>query len=101
DLAAEDKERYGDNEVGLGCLLARNLVKADAGTRYIHIKHAGWDHHKNIFNHEVKSNHYGHCNDLDRALANLITDLEATPSPRDPAKTLLDETIISVPTEFG
>jgi hypothetical protein len=101
DLAAEDKERYGDNEVGLGCLLARNMVKADAGTRYIHIKHAGWDHHKNIFNHEVGSNHYKHCNDLDRALAQLIRDLDSTPSPRDPAKTLFDETVIAVPTEFG
>jgi Protein of unknown function (DUF1501) len=101
ELAADDKERYGDNDVGLGCLLARNMVKADAGTRYIHIRHSGWDHHKNIFNHEVGSNHYEHCNKLDKALANLIQDLAATPSPRDPAKTLLDETIVAVPTEFG
>ena len=100
-LSDEDKARYGDNDVGLGCLLARNLVQADAGTRYIHIKHGGWDHHKRIWDHEADSNHYKHCNALDQAVANLITDLEATPSPRDPAKTLLDETIVAVPTEFG
>lgn len=100
-LADEDKQRYGDNSVGLGCLLARNLVEADAGTRYIHIKHGGWDHHKRIFTHDASSNHYKHCNALDAAVANLIRDLEATPSPRHPHKTLLDETIIAVPTEFG
>lgn len=97
----EDKARYGDNEVGRGCLLARNLVLADAGTRYVHVKHSGWDHHKRIYDHSAGSNHYNHCNDLDRALANLILDLESTPSPRDPARTLLDETIVVVPTEFG
>ena len=100
-LADEEKERYGDNSVGLGCLLARNLVQADAGTRYIHVKHGGWGHHKRIFTHSAGSNHYKHCNALDRALANLMRDLEATPSPRDPSKTLLDETVIAVPTEFG
>ena len=102
-LAMEDadKERYGDNDVGRGCLLARNLVKADAGTRYVHVKHGGWDHHKRIYDHAASSNHYKHCNDLDRALSSLIRDLESTPSPRDTSKTLLDETIIAVPTEFG
>ena len=96
-----DTKRYGDNNVGRGCLLARNLVLADAGTRYVHVKHPGWDHHKRIYDHSAGSNHYKHCNDLDRALANLLRDLESTPSPRDPSKTLLDETIVVVPTEFG
>jgi hypothetical protein len=100
-MSDEEKARYGDNEVGLGCLLARNLIRADAGTRYVHIKHGGWDHHKNIFSHEAGSNHYKHCNGLDQALASLLRDLQATPSPRDPGKTLLDETIVAVPTEFG
>jgi hypothetical protein len=101
DNTAEEKQRYGENRVGLGCLLARNLVKADAGTRFIHIKHSGWDHHEDIFDHAAKSNHYWLCNELDRALANLISDLEGTPSPRDASKNLLDETLVVVPTEFG
>ena len=102
-LALDDaeKERYGDNSVGRGCLMARNLVVADAGTRYVHVKHAGWDHHKRIYDHEARSNHYKHCNDLDRALSSLLTDLESTPSPRDRSRTMLDETIVVVPTEFG
>ncbi len=99
--AEEDKKRYGDNDAGLGCLMARNLIQADAGTRYVHVKHGGWDHHKNIYDHARSSNHYIHCNDLDRALANLLRDLAATPSKYTPGKTLLDETLVVVPTEFG
>jgi hypothetical protein len=101
DMPKEEKARYGDNEVGLGCLLARNLIQADAGTRYIHITHPDWDHHRDIFNHAKKSNHYVRCNEFDRALANLLRDLAATPSPRHPGKTLLDETLVVVATEFG
>src|SRR5213082_235468 len=56
-MSAEDRTRYGDNEVGLGCLLARNLIMADAGTRYIHVVHPDWDHHKAIFTPSAKSNH--------------------------------------------
>lgn len=100
-LAKEERERYGENEVGLGCLLARNLVMADAGTRYVHITHPDWDHHKNIFDHSVKSNHYIRCNEFDKAMANLLRDLAAAPSPRDKSKTLLDETIVVMATEFG
>lgn len=100
-LTPEDRARYGDNEVGLGCLLARNLIAADAGTRYVHIVHPDWDHHKNIFNHATKSNHYVRCNEVDGALANLIRDLRAAASPRDKSKSLLDETLIAVVSEFG
>jgi hypothetical protein len=100
-MSKEERERYGDNEVGLGCLLARNLVMADAGTRYVHIVHPDWDHHKNIFDHSVKSNHYIRCNEFDCGMANLLRDLGAAPSPREAGKTLLDETLVVMATEFG
>jgi hypothetical protein len=100
-MSDADRERYGDNEVGLGCLLARNLVMADAGTRYIHIVHPDWDHHGNIFTHTAKSNHYIRCNEFDRAMANLLRDLSGAASPRVPGKTLLDETLVVMATEFG
>jgi hypothetical protein len=100
-MTTEERARSGENEVGLGCLLARNLVMADAGTRYIHITHPDWDHHKNIFNHASKSNHYIRCNEFDRAMANLLRDLSATASPREKGKTLLDETMVVMITEFG
>ncbi len=97
----EERKRYGENEAGLGCLMARNLVRADAGTRYIHIRHSGWDHHKKIFDHKAASNHYKHCNDLDRGIANLLTDLSSAPSPSGGGRTLLDDTLVVVATEFG
>jgi hypothetical protein len=100
-MSPEERQRYGDNEVGLGSLLARNLVMADAGTRYIHVVHPDWDHHKNIFDHASKSNHYIRCNEFDRAMANLLRDLSAAPSPREQGKTLLDETLVVMATEFG
>jgi hypothetical protein len=98
-MTAEEKTRYGDNEVGLACLFARNLVQADAGTRYIHIVHPDWDHHKAIFDHNAKSNHYIRCNEFDRGMANLLRDLSAAASPR--GGTLLDETLVVMATEFG
>jgi hypothetical protein len=100
-MSKEEIARYGDNSVGLGCLFARNAVKADAGTRYIHITHPDWDHHRNIYNHASKSNHYIRCNEFDRAMASLLRDLAAEPSPRQPGKTLLDETMVVMATEFG
>ncbi|MEO7650045.1 MAG: DUF1501 domain-containing protein [Bryobacteraceae bacterium] len=100
-VTAEERARYGDNEVGLGCLLARNMVRADAGTRYVHVVHADWDHHKSIFDHSSKSNHYIRCNEMDRAVANLLRDLGSSPSPREAGKTLLDETLVAVVSEFG
>jgi len=100
-LTPEEKKRYGDNEAGLGCLLARNLIQADAGTRYVHIVHPDWDHHKKIFDHTAKTNHYIRCNELDRALTNLVRDLSQMKSPRDKNKSLLDETLVAVVSEFG
>jgi len=100
-MSKEEIARYGDNSVGLGCIFARNAVKADAGTRYIHITHPDWDHHRNIYNHASKSNHYIRCNEFDRAMASLLRDLAAEPSPRQAGKTLLDETMVVMATEFG
>ena len=100
-MTEDEKTRYGDNQVGLACLFARNLVQADAGTRYIHVVHPDWDHHKAIFDHTSKSNHYIRCNEFDRAMANLLRDLSAAPSPRQPGKNLLDETMVVMVTEFG
>ena len=64
--------------------------------------HPDWDHHKAIFDHHQKSNHSASAtNEFDRAAANLVRDLAAAPSPRQAGKTLLDETLVAVITEFG
>lgn len=100
-IAESDRKRYGNTSVGLSSILARNLLKQDGGTRYIHICHNGWDHHKEIWTRKASTNHYQLISEMDPALASLIGDLATTPSPTTPGKFLLDETLLVCMGEFG
>lgn len=91
-----DRERYGKSQVGDGCILARNLVEADAGTHFVLVNHRDWDHHNRIYN---DNNHYKLCKELDTALSSLFDDL-ATRKRAD-GRTLLDETMVVCFGEFG
>src|SRR5262249_54064501 len=71
-IKKEDRERYGNNPVGISAILARNVLAADAGTHYIHLCHPGWDHHVQIWDRKANSNHYVLCKELDSALASLM-----------------------------
>lgn len=95
----EDRQRYGNSTLGDSCVLARNLVQADAGARYISVTHGGWDLHSNMFDPKSKSNHYGLCKELDTALGGLLTDLNQTKAAD--GRTLLDKTLIVCMGEFG
>ena len=97
----EDRKRYGNTDFGLSCIFSRNLLQQDGGTRYIHICHFGWDHHKQIWDRSNKSNHYKLISEFDPAAASLIEDLASTQSKIDPNKTLLDETLVVLMSEFG
>ncbi len=97
----EDKQRYGNNPVGISAILARNVLAADGGTRYIHLCHPAWDHHVQIWDRKAASNHYVLCAELDQTLSALMEDLSAMKSKHDPSKTLLDETLVVVMSEFG
>ncbi len=100
-IKEEDRKRYGNNPVGISAILARNVLAADAGTHYIHLCHPGWDHHVQIWDRSAGSNHYKLCAELDPALSSLMEDLSTMPSKHDPSKTLLDETLVVVMSEFG
>jgi hypothetical protein len=100
-IQEEDRKRYGNNPVGISCILARNVLAADAGTHYIHLCHPGWDHHVKIWDKQAESNHYKLCAEFDPAFSSLLEDLAATRSKTDPAKTLLDETLVVCMSEFG
>jgi hypothetical protein len=103
-FTTEEQARYGKvgaangNAFGDACIVARNLVKADKGARFIQLSLGGWDHHSNIY---AANSLYNRCQILDLGLGNLIKDLAATPSPRASGKTLLDETLIVTLGEFG
>ena len=97
----EERERYGDTLVGVASILARNVLASDAGTRYIHVCHPGWDHHVKIWDREAESNHYKLCAEFDQAFSALLEDLASTPSGSNPGDTLLDETLVVAMSEFG
>ncbi|MBI1760342.1 MAG: DUF1501 domain-containing protein [Acidobacteria bacterium] len=99
-LDGADKKRYGNSSIGNCLILARNLFKADAGTRFIMASHGGWDHHANIYK-EGARNHPALIKELDAAFSSFLKDMDAIPSPDTPGKTLLDETLVIAMSEFG
>lgn len=97
----EEQERYGKDEYGLGLILTRNILQADAGTRFIYINDGSrWDQHSYIFDRSKRLNHYVNCERFDKGFAAFVKDLSALPGSV-PGKTLLDETLIIATSEFG
>jgi len=80
------RDAYGPGEFARGCLLARRLV--ERGVRFVQLSLGGWDHHANI-NAELKKK----CEEIDRPIAALLTDLRQTG--------LLDDTLVFWGGEFG
>jgi uncharacterized protein (DUF1501 family) len=66
---AEVRERYGDNNFGRGCLLARRLV--EVGVPFVEVDFGGWDNHQNIF----PALRDTLLPTLDRAMSALVEDL--------------------------
>jgi len=95
-IPAEDRERYGGSVTGDACILARNLVAADAGAHFIFLQQNGWDHHRDIY--ETR-NHYRLSRELDAALASLVDDLSRWTRPD--GRSLLEETLVVSMGEFG
>lgn len=69
--SAETKARYGENQFGMGCLLARRLV--DEGVKCVEVNMGGWDTHDDGFNRVTALN-----GSLDRGAAALLDDLKAS-----------------------
>lgn len=80
------RDMYGQNKFGQGCLLARRLI--EHGVRFVEVAYNGWDMHNDI---ESGMEEKGEV--LDTAVAALIQDLES--------KGLLGSTLIVVCSEFG
>ena len=96
-FTTQDQLRYGNSTFGNSCIVARNLVTADLGTRYIMITIGGWDNHTNIY--QQNAGVYRPATQFDAALANLIGDLAMLPGANGRSK--LDETLIVAKGEFG
>lgn len=108
-VSEEEKKRYS-GDFAMSLLLARNVLAADAGTRFIYVNHCGnggngpWDNHASIYGTgqpgRAEQPVYVNCPLLDRGLTNLVQDLLKMPG-KAPGKTLFEETMIIVTSEFG
>ena len=96
-FTTQDQLRYGNSGFGNSCIVARNLVTADLGTRYIMITLGGWDNHQNIY--QQNAGVYRPAHQLDAGLGNLLADLATIPGSN--GRTKLDETLIVAKGEFG
>lgn len=89
DLTKEPKsirEKYGEDNFGQGCLLARRLV--ETGVRFVEVSYGGWDMHNDVFgNMETRGSV------LDSGLSSLLEDLNK--------RGLLSQTMVVVASEFG
>jgi uncharacterized protein (DUF1501 family) len=83
----EVKERYGTDNFGQGCLLARRLV--EAGVPFIEVDLGGWDNHNGI--HTILKD--TKLPQLDRAMSALVEDLAQ--------RELLQDTVVMWMGEFG
>lgn len=81
------RERYGENNFGRGCLMARRLV--EAGVPFIEVNLGGWDNHSDIFPTLADRK----LPELDRAMSGLVADLAD--------RGLLDDTAIIWMGEFS
>ena len=81
------KERYGTDNFGQGCLLARRLV--EAGVPFVEVDLGGWDNHNGIHNLLKDTK----LPQLDRAMSALVEDLAQ--------RELLQDTVVIWMGEFG
>lgn len=79
-------DRYGDNQFGKGCLLARRLVQQ--GVTFVEVRSNGWDTHNDNFERTGTL-----AAQVDPAMAALITDLKE--------HGLLESTVVVWMGEFG
>ncbi|MEX2261090.1 MAG: DUF1501 domain-containing protein [Bryobacteraceae bacterium] len=87
-FAPEESARYGSTGFGNACLVAKQVLAAGQGTRFIQITLGGWDMHNDIY-----TRLFPLSRTLDDGLATLLEDLQSTG--------LLSETLVVAVGEFG
>ncbi len=83
----EVRQRYGENNFGRGCLMARRLV--ESGVPFVEVNLGGWDDHQTIF----PALRDTRLPMLDQGMSALVDDLSQ--------RGLLDDTVIIWMGEFG
>jgi hypothetical protein len=89
-FTAADHTRYGATSFGDSCLIAKQVLNANQGTRFVQITVGGWDMHQNIYAANQLPN-LG--KQLDTAVSQLLGDLQGAG--------LFDQTLVFMAGEFG
>ena len=90
--SAEDSARYGGTAFGASCLVAKQVLAANQGTRYVQISFGSWDMHQNIYSTAANSL-AAMGKQLDDGVSALLADLKASGQ--------LDSTLVVMMGEFG
>jgi hypothetical protein len=93
--SAADSTRYGGTSFGNACLVAKQVLAANQGTRFIQITVGGWDMHQDIYgaSNPKGTNLFTLCPSLDNGVGALLSDMEANGQ--------LNNTLIVMAGEFG
>ena len=84
--SSRDRDRYGTEEFGRHCLLARRLL--EHGVPFVQVNHSNYDSH-----HENFDFHIEQLGEFDRPFAMLVEDLAV--------RGMLEDTLVCVMSEFG
>ena len=93
--SAADSTRYGSTSFGNACLVAKQALAANQGTRFVQITLGSWDMHQDIYGtaNPKGNNLFTMCPQLDNGVGALLDDLTASGA--------LNDTLIVMAGEFG
>lgn len=94
-FSATDSARYGSSSFGNACLVAKQVLAANQGTRFILITNGNWDMHQDIYgqSNPKGNNLYTMGTPLDNGYSALLGDLQSSG--------LLNQTLVVMVGEFG
>lgn len=94
-FSADDSTRYGGTSFGNACLVAKQVLAADQGTRFIQISFGSWDMHVDIYGKQNPNgnNMFTMGKTLDTGVAALLGDLDSSG--------MLAQTLVVMVGEFG
>jgi uncharacterized protein (DUF1501 family) len=92
-FSTADSARYGNSGFGNACLVAKQVLAANQGTRFIQINFGNWDMHNDIYETAPGQNLPTLGKQLDDGLSTLMDDLKRAG--------VFNDTLIVISGEFG
>lgn len=94
-FTSADSQRYGSSAFGNACLVAKQVLAANQGTRFVLISNGSWDMHQDIYGQQNPkgNNMYTMGKPLDDGYSALLSDLLANGQ--------LSSTLVVMVGEFG